>query len=136
MSTDEQSGENNLKVMSRIEIKHKPSTFEDIKERNVRVKYLHAALDKCNKDLNDEFVPKLDSVLDNNQKSISKLHNDLDVEKGKTSHIMEVINHNVAVFHNMRDRLEKLELATFDDSGIDEGWRPPQFKSCENELFL
>ncbi|WP_225538563.1 hypothetical protein [Wolbachia endosymbiont of Mansonella perstans] len=91
---NQQESENDLKTIGRIEVKHRPLSFEEERGNNVQVGYVHKVLDKLMKDLNDRFVPKLDDVLDNNNKSINQLNNALAEGKSRLDELVVKVDAN------------------------------------------
>ncbi|MGL9757896.1 MAG: hypothetical protein ACR5LA_03390 [Wolbachia sp.] len=117
--------EDEYRVISDIEVKIKPKSFESNKEKNASVGYVHKILDKLVQDLNDDFVSGLDYQLRINDDYIqNKLSSDLyDLNKVVmgTNQNYEILEKN---FNNLKEEVEKLKTGTVSDDDIDK-WEAP-----------
>ncbi|MDR3132235.1 MAG: hypothetical protein LBU02_04045 [Rickettsiales bacterium] len=131
---NEQEHNSELKIIGKIEVKIKPKNYEQFEERLAQVSYVHKILDKFIKDLNDEFVPKLDGVLDNNNKSINQLNNALAEEKSRLDELIVKVDEN---YEGLVKDLKQLQedLENLRDEIPDIGEAPPRITGEENGLF-
>lgn len=120
--------ENEYRIIDNIEVKIKPKSFESNKEKNVSVGYFHTVLDKLVKDLNDTFVPKLNTVLKDNRESIDLWSNDVDRVEDLVMDNKDDIKILEKNFNNLKEEVEKLKTGTVSDYNIDE-WEAPSYPS-------
>ncbi|WP_341811351.1 hypothetical protein [Wolbachia endosymbiont (group A) of Oxytorus armatus] len=114
----EQKNVSNFKIMDKIEVKHRPSSFEKQKENNAQVSYVHKIFDKLVKDLNDGFVPNLDDVLHSNKESLGALNVNLETEKGKLGNLIEEVgNNNKDLIKKLNDLQEEIKQLKSEKSG-------------------
>ncbi|MGL9726125.1 MAG: hypothetical protein ACR5KV_05865 [Wolbachia sp.] len=76
------------KIINDIEVKVKPKSFENDKGKAASVGYVNIIIDKLVKDLNDTFVPELNSLFNTYMENSIVIQSE--IEKLKT----ETIDHN------------------------------------------
>lgn len=136
MSNDnEQENNNKLKVISKIEVKIKPKNYEQFEGHLAKVNYVHTILDKLIKDLNEGFVPQLDSVLD---KSINQLSNALAEEKSRLDKLVIKVNENYeGLIKDLKDLQSKVSILENEGTdGNEKNWEAPQFKGTDTEFMI
>jgi len=117
--------ESNSVIINDIEVKIKPPYFERDKGNNAEVGYIHVILDKLIEDLNDTFVPNLNTVLKNNRESINLWSNDVDRVENlvmDNKNDIKILKEN---FNNLKEEVEKLKTGTVSDDSIDEWEEAP-----------
>lgn len=125
MGDDSKQGNTtSMKVLREIKIDTKPKGYnEKIAQSTAKVNYVHKALDKLAAELNKDFVPQLDDVLNSNKESINQLRDTLgDKSKGLVKALAE-----------LEGRIQSLENSGDDGSGLE--WEAPQLQYTDTELI-
>ncbi|WP_353280558.1 hypothetical protein [Wolbachia endosymbiont (group B) of Cyclophora punctaria] len=122
--------QSNLKIIDEIEVKHRPLSFEKMKESNVKVSYVHKIVDKVVKDLNETFVPQLDELFCQHEEDFFKYEQALsdihDVLSDNLDSYDELIANNknyeelIEKFNDLRREIEELKTAITEHRNIDE----------------
>ncbi|MFL3876758.1 hypothetical protein [Wolbachia endosymbiont of Trichogramma kaykai] len=135
-NNSKQESENNFEEIDNIEVKVKPTNFEDIEDKIATIHYVYQVMDKLIYDLNEKFVSNLNVSLIKNIVQLRKDSLDTNQRLAKgLSHLNELIQQDGFIDNNknyrtwaeeldhLRGEVQGLKAAIIDHNNVE--WEAP-----------